>query len=69
MTGRANTALNLIVFSSAFAVQWAFGAVVGLWPVVRALSPTAAFVLPLVLEVVAFAWLMVAPEHSNPPLR
>ncbi|HEX7810930.1 MAG TPA: MFS transporter [Burkholderiales bacterium] len=64
MTGRANTALNLIVFSSAFAVQWLFGAVVGLWPGESGhYHPDgyrAAFVLLLVLEVAAFGWLMIA---------
>ncbi|KIH77683.1 Predicted arabinose efflux permease, MFS family [Geoalkalibacter ferrihydriticus] len=32
LTGRANTTLNLLVFSAAFAAQWGIGAVIGLWP-------------------------------------
>lgn len=32
LTGRANTALNLLVFLTAFAIQWSFGAIVNLWP-------------------------------------
>jgi len=32
LTGRANTALNLLVFLAAFAAQWVVGAVIGLWP-------------------------------------
>lgn len=63
MTGRANTALNLIVFSSAFAFQWLFGAVVGLWPGESGhYHPDgyrAAFALLLVLQLLAFGWLMI----------
>lgn len=63
MTGRANTALNLIVFSSAFAFQWLFGAVVGLWPGESGhYHPDgyrAAFALLLILEILAFGWLMI----------
>ena len=33
MTGRATTALNLLVFLTAFASQWAFGVIVNRWPV------------------------------------
>ncbi len=33
MTGRATTALNLLVFLTAFASQWAFGVIVNHWPV------------------------------------
>ena len=32
MAGRANTALNLLVFVAAFAGQWGIGAVIDLWP-------------------------------------
>lgn len=32
LTGRANTALNLLVFLAAFAAQWLVGAVIGWWP-------------------------------------
>lgn len=63
MTGRANTALNLIVFSSAFALQWLFGAIVGLWPAETGhYHPDgyrAAFMLLLGLQLAAFAWLMI----------
>lgn len=63
MTGRANTALNLIVFSSAFVFQWLFGAVVGLWPAESGhYHPDgyrAAFGLLLALEIAAFGWLMI----------
>lgn len=32
LSGRANTALNLLVFVAAFSAQWGIGAVIGLWP-------------------------------------
>jgi predicted MFS family arabinose efflux permease len=32
LSGRANAAMNLAVFATAFAVQWAFGAVIDLFP-------------------------------------
>jgi MFS family permease len=32
LIGRANTALNLLVFLAAFSGQWLVGAVIGLWP-------------------------------------
>jgi hypothetical protein len=32
MTGRANTALNLLVFIAAFALQWGIGVVLDQWP-------------------------------------
>lgn len=73
MTGRANTALNLIVFSSAFVVQWLFGAVVGLWPGESGhYHPDgyrAAFALLLMLQILAFGWLMIGPRTLKTPLR
>lgn len=62
LTGRANTALNLLVFLAAFGVQWLFGAIVNLWP-----DPTggylaegyrAAFACFFALELPAFVWLL-----------
>lgn len=32
LTGRANTALNLLVFLAAFAAQWGIGVVINFWP-------------------------------------
>lgn len=32
LAGRANTALNMLVFASAFALQWGVGAIIGAWP-------------------------------------
>lgn len=33
LSGRVNTALNLLVFVSAFSTQWGMGAIINLWPV------------------------------------
>ena len=76
--GRANTALNLLVFLGAFAAQYAIGLVIGLWPVVDGRSPpaaySAAFALVLVVQLAALAWFFwagrwvvspAAPEAAN----
>ncbi len=49
LTGRANTALNLLAFLGAFAVQWGIGAIVGLW------APEEGGRYPAVAYSVAFA--------------
>jgi predicted MFS family arabinose efflux permease len=65
LTGRVNTAVNLMVFVAAFAAQWGIGSVINLWPV----SPSggyapagyrAAFSVMLFLQVAAFLWFWVA---------
>jgi MFS family permease len=73
MTGRANTALNLLVFLSAFGFQWIFGAVVGLWPAhaghYHPDGYRAAFVLLLAVQLAAFAWIAVGARTLKPGLR
>ena len=63
LTGRANTALNLLVFLSAFAAQWAFGAVVNLWPLesggYQPQGYAAAFGLFFLLQLAAFSWMLL----------
>ncbi len=58
--GRANTALNLLVFLGAFGAQYAIGLVIDLWPSVEGRSPaeayTAAFAMMLGLQLAALAW-------------
>jgi MFS family permease len=61
LTGRANTALNLMVFVVAFMAQWAMGAVIELWPVTSqaGYDPAGyqvAFGIMLVLQILALAW-------------
>jgi sugar phosphate permease len=64
LTGRANTALNLLVFLTAFGTQWLFGAIVDLWPAPSggylADGYSAAFGFFFVLELFAFAWMLRA---------
>jgi len=70
MTGRANTALNLLVFLSAFGCQWLFGAIVGLWPGegghYHPDGYRAAFGLMLGLQLLAFGWLAIATRTLKP---
>ena len=61
LSGRANTALNLIVFMAAFVIQWGMGAVIGQWPVSEAggysaAGYRAAFSIMLGLQVILFLW-------------
>ena len=65
LTGRASTGMNLLVFSSAFAVQWGIGEVINLWPAAAdggyaAPGYRAAFSIALSLQVVALIWMVVA---------
>jgi len=70
MTGRANTALNLLVFLFAFAFQWLFGAVVGLWPAhVGHFHPDgyrAAFALLIAVELAAYVWIAIGARTLKP---
>lgn len=59
--GRANTALNVLVFVSAFAVQWGMGAILGHWedPVTHRYAPAgyrAAFAAVAALQLAALVW-------------
>ncbi|HYN28146.1 MAG TPA: MFS transporter, partial [Burkholderiales bacterium] len=69
MTGRANTALNLLVFLAAFACQWAFGAIVNLWPAApghyHPVGYKAAFATLLVLQLLAFTWLLIGAREPH----
>ena len=57
LTGRANTALNLLAFLGAFAMQWGIGAIVGLW------TPEAGGRYPVAAYSAAF-WVCVAIQLS-----
>jgi MFS family permease len=61
MTGRANTASNVLMFGVAFLFQWAVGAVLRLYPAANGYSPEGyltAFGILGALQVVALAWLL-----------
>lgn len=67
LAGRVGTGLNLLVFASAFAVQWGIGAVIDLWPRSTAdgfavAGYRAAFGVVLALQVLALAWYAAAPR-------
>lgn len=64
LAGRANTALNVLVFSAAFAAQWMIGAIIGHWPLSDAggYDPTgyqAGFAVVLGLQGVAALWFLI----------
>ena len=69
LAGRVNTALNLLVFVGAFALQWGLGAVIGLWPLPEGgydpLGYRVAFGAVLVLEVLALGWFWYARREGQ----
>lgn len=60
LTGRVNTALNLLVFTAAFAGQWGIGAILDMWPSENGgyhpQGYQVAFAVVLVLQMMAFGW-------------
>ncbi|UCH49907.1 MAG: MFS transporter [Betaproteobacteria bacterium] len=62
MTGRATTALNLLVFLTAFASQWVFGVIVNRWPLAGGgYQPggyAVAFGAFLALQFAGFVWMV-----------
>ena len=67
LAGRANTALNLLVFIAAFIGQWAIGAIIEIWQPdgVSATSDigyTTGFAMMLSLQVSAMVWFIVASK-------
>ncbi|MDH3739040.1 MAG: MFS transporter [Alphaproteobacteria bacterium] len=63
LTGRASTGMNLLVFSSAFALQWGIGEIINLWPSAAdggyaASGYQTAFVISLALQTVALGWMI-----------
>ena len=59
--GRANTAVNVFVFTSAFIYQYGIGAVVAMWPTDAAghypeLAYVSAFLLAIATQVMALVW-------------
>lgn len=67
--GRANCALNLLHVGSAFALQYAIGAVVALWPATDGHYPEdaygAAFGLALALQGTALAWYLRPTRRAS----
>jgi predicted MFS family arabinose efflux permease len=64
LVGRANSALNVLHLTSAWAVQAGMGAVIALWPAgpydhYPVLAYRAAFAMPLAVQIAAFAWFVL----------
>ena len=71
LTGRVNTALNLLAFGTAFLLQWGIGAVLNLWPVVdgryAATGYYRAWIVLLLLQALAAIWLAFATRAARRP--
>jgi len=70
LAGRLNTAMNLLVFVAAFALQWALGAILDLWPAdggYPLVAYHAAFGLTLTLQTIAFIWLIWPARSPSIP--
>lgn len=68
LSGRVNTALNLLVFVGAFGLQWGIGAAVDVFTaggIARADAFRATFAGLLAVQGLAFAWYMVPVKRSN----
>lgn len=70
LSGRVNTALNLLVFIFAFLMQWGVGYVIDLFPSDRAeqYDPHGyqlAFALLLIIQVIAMLWYFISSKHSE----
>lgn len=67
--GRVITALNALVFSRSFALQWGMGAIIARWPApVGHYHPDgfrAAFGASLLLQVLGYAWMVRAWRRSG----
>jgi predicted MFS family arabinose efflux permease len=65
LSGRVNTALNLLVFVAAFSAQWGIGAIINMWPGTAGggYAPPgyqAAFAMMLLLQVLSVLWFILA---------
>ena len=71
LSGRVNTALNLLVFVAAFIGQWLIGIIAGCWPEpepgrLAAMGLRVGFAIPLPTQVAALLWYLVArPEQRQ----
>src|SRR5438477_442911 len=69
MTGRVNTATNVLLFALSFTMQWAIGAVLKLYPIAEGrYAPAgygAAFAVIAAIQLTALLWLL--PMRTQPP--
>lgn len=70
LAGRVNTALNLLVFGLAFAMQWSMGAIINHWPATgggyQAFGYRIAFGLVLILQIFSWIWMLARTRRSRP---
>ena len=70
LSGRVNTAVNMLAFLGGFVVQWGMGVVIGLWPAeVGHYAPEgyrAAFGLMLVVQLAVFLWVLAYRQPKAP---
>jgi hypothetical protein len=72
LSGRVNTALNLLVFVCAFCAQWGIGFVIERWPVgpgggYAPAGYRAGFGMILALQVLALLWYLAAGRRVDRP--
>ena len=72
LSGRVNTALNLLVFVAAFVAQWGIGSIIELWPTTAdgGYAPAgyrAAFGIMLALQALALIWFFLAGRQLKGP--
>lgn len=71
MSGRANSALNILHLGGAFALQYLTGLIVSLWPAEAGQPPAAAyevaFAVPVVLQIVALSWFLASARLAVAP--
>jgi predicted MFS family arabinose efflux permease len=65
LSGRVNTALNLLVFLAAFAAQWGIGAIIGFWPTTQSggyapVGYQVAFGVLLAIQLLTIFWFWLA---------
>lgn len=74
MSGRVITALNVLIFATAFAVQWGIGIIIDLWPPTAAgnYAPDGyrtAFAILLAMQAAALAWFFLRTPRPATPFR
>ena len=67
LVGRANSALNVLHLTAAWAVQAGMGAIIARWAAGQGghypiLAYRAAFAMPLVMQIAALAWFVLSPQ-------
>src|SRR5690348_5187661 len=72
LAGRANAALNLLHIGMAFIMQWGIGVLIDRWPVAQGghhprIAYETAFAAVLLVQLVALAWLLMAPRKVAAP--